>query len=406
MNVLKIKTPCMYVLNRKWLHKMIFNTTNGNIKGKVSNRMASSTATTNYIERHLKEIQEKGNSVNVLGLVISNNNLCYCLLKNKVIRKIGIINIKKDINSYGDDDYYNNKEKRNSSYISSQSNESSESTQSKPSKKNNLSLTYNYSRSENPLCFNIKEILTLLNFIKLHSEDGTLDIPTVEDAESEFVKMNNRSNSNNIRKEGSIKEKENEKKEKENEKKEKKNEKKEKEKTTGEWVIGIEKVNEKYEKNKMKEKIISILAYFMQSIFQCRIMYFCPKEARRCFSNKCNFQLINREITYKYIKQKIVNFPSVEGYKDQSINYLFSDCYVIAFYTHRYYMHELVKNNRRIFTYLEKEVRKNKSFNNILNALKKAENDNCKQDLKEVLKDKIKKIVELETYKLVDRYIT
>lgn len=398
MNVLKIRTPYIYILNTKWLHKVFFITVNGNIKKEVSNRMTSrmvSTTTntstsTNYIERHLKEIQEKGNSVNVLGLVISNNNLCYCLLKNKVIKKIGIINIKKDINSYnddndGDDYYYKNKEKRKSSYISS------ESTQSKSFEKNNLNLTYNYNRAENPLCFNIKEILTLLNFIKLHSEDGTVDIPTVGNTESEFVKLNNMSNnSNSIREEGSIKEKEKEK----------------KKKVMSEWIIGIEKVNEKYEKNKMKEKILSILAYFMQSIFQCRIMYFCPKEARKCFSNKCNFQLINREITYKYIKKKIVNFPSVEGYKDHSINYLFSDCYVIAFYTHRYYMHELVKNNRNIFTYLEKEVRKNKNFNNILNALKKAENDNCKQDLKEVLKDKIKKIVELETYKLVDRYIT
>lgn len=400
MNVLKIRTPCMCVFNTKWLHEAIFASINGNIKRKVPNRMASTTSTTNYIERHLKEIQEKGNAVNVLGLVISNNNLCYCLLKNKVIKKIGIINIKKDINSYyDDDDYCKNKEKRNSSSISpqsTQSTKSAQSIQSKASGKNNLNLTYNYSREENPLCFNIKEILTLLNFIKLHSDDGTLDIPTAENAESDFVKLNNTSNSsNNIREEGKIKEKEKEKKEKEK-----------KEKAMSEWIIGIEKVNEKYEKNKMKEKILSILAYFMQSIFQCRIMYFCPKEARKCFSNKCNFQLLNREITYKYIKQRIANFPSVEGYKDHSVNYLFSDCYVIAFYTHRYYMHELVKNNRRIFTYLEKEVRKNKSFNNILNALKKAENENCKQDLKEVLKDKIKKIVEMETYKLVDRYIT
>lgn len=48
----------------------------------------------------------------------------------------------------------------------------------------------------------------------------------------------------------------------------KKSEKKE------EWIIGIEKVNDKYEKNKLKEKILSILVYFLQSIFDCKILFF------------------------------------------------------------------------------------------------------------------------------------
>ncbi|KOB86163.1 hypothetical protein PFDG_01796 [Plasmodium falciparum Dd2] len=171
-----------------------------------------------------------------------------------------------------------------------------------------------------------------------------------------------------------------------------------------EWIIGIEKVNDKYEKNKLKEKILSILVYFLQSIFDCKILFFCPKEARNHFSNKCNYELNNREETYKYIKNKIKNFPCIQN-DDNNINCLFSDSYVISFYTYRYYMYELVKNNRTIFNYLEKQVRKNKNFHYILQTLQKTKNKKNKTDLTDLLRDKINKIIDVETYKLVDKFM-
>lgn len=374
MSVLKIKRLFFPVWVQSWCHKGVICNCKINGIGE-SKRMG--TITLSYLEKELNRIREKGKQVNVLGLVISNSNLCYCLLQNKIIKKIGIINIKKDSSSYNEN-YDSNKEKRKLA-------ETFHSTHS--AEKN---LAYNYSREENLLNFNIKEILSILNFIKLQSDDNSINSPGSYIPNGVMINTSNAHNKKNTTTVAPEIKEENK-----------------KEKKTSEWIIGIEKVNEKYEKNKLKEKIISVLVYFMQSMYQCQILQFCPKEARKYFSNKCNIHLTNREITYKYIKQRISNFPSIEEKtnRSNSINYLFSDCYVISFYTHRYYMHELIKNNRKIFNHLEKEVKKNKNFNNILNALQKTQDANCKEDLKEVLKDKIKKIVETETYKLVDRYI-
>ncbi|CRG95058.1 conserved Plasmodium protein, unknown function [Plasmodium gallinaceum] len=331
------------------------------------------------VENCLNDIKTKGKDINVLSLVISNNNLCYCLFKNKIIKKIGLINIKKDIYSY-DENSMNTKKKKN--YIE------------------NVNKRYNYDKDENPLSFNIREILTILNFIKIYSNkeenDSKEGLQNNEDRNSEII--NNGNSYKNISK-NEI--------ESNNEHinvNEFDNFKDSSSKKKKEWIIGIEKVNEKYEKNRIKEKILSIIVYFMQSIFKCKIIFFCPKEARKYFSNKCNYNLTNREEAYIYIKNKIKNFPKIDE-NNNSLNCLFSDCYIISFYTYRYYMHELIKNNRKIFNYLEKEVRKNKSFNHILQTLKKTENEKSKNDLRGLLKDRINRIIENEAYKLVDKYI-
>ncbi|KYN94769.1 hypothetical protein PRSY57_1332500 [Plasmodium reichenowi] len=478
------------------------------------------------IEESLYNIKEKKKHVNILSLVISNNNLCYCLLKNQIIKKIGLINIKKDIYSYEENDFMRNKvdytlaTQERSEEKQKQQNRKVEKTKILERQKKNL--RYNCEKEENPLSFNIKEILTMLNFIKLysngkgHTENERDENNNVQhDIKNDHLKYDDKNNNvqhdikndhlkydhenNNVQydiKKDHLKydhennnvqydikndhlkydhennnvqydikndhlkydhennnvqydikndhlkydDKSNNlqhdiknhhlqyddknqnffhiskcsiKKDSENnlpeqirqnmkniEKKtyDEKSEKKE------EWIIGIEKVNDKYEKNKLKEKILSIIVYFLQSIFDCKILFFCPKEARNHFSNKCNYELNSREETYKYIKNKIKNFPCIQN-DDNNINCLFSDSYVISFYTYRYYMYELVKNNRTIFNYLEKQVRKNKNFHYILQTLQKTKNKKNKTDLTDLLKDKINKIIDVETYKLVDKFM-
>ncbi|VTZ70480.1 conserved Plasmodium protein, unknown function [Plasmodium chabaudi chabaudi] len=363
MNVIKkeLKNLIGY---RKWLHNVRYIGSQKNI------------------EQCLDGMKAKGNSVNILSLVISNNNLCYCLLKNKNIKKIGLINIKKDSYSY------------NPNFISSQ--------KEKNNKREDNNLNYNYDKGESPLSFNIREILTVLNFIKLYSnrQDGT----NIEHAQGQ-----NETNTLNTHNENSILTND----KSENYQKESKNMEEKNSDNVNQpsnnnnnaeqWVIGIEKINEKYETNKIKEKIMSIIVYFLQSIFKCKIVFLCPKEARKYFSIKCNHTLNNREETYAFIKNKIKNFPSVEN-KNSNINFLFSDAYVISFYTYRYYIHDIIKNNRLIFNYLEKEVKKNKSFNHILQTLKRTQNEQNRLDLTDLLKNKINRIIENEAYKLVDKH--
>ncbi|SBS87999.1 hypothetical protein PMALA_021230 [Plasmodium malariae] len=302
------------------------------------------------IEHCLEEMKAKGCNINVLSLVISNNNLCYCLLKNKTIKKIGLINIKKDFYSY--EQVNTNTKKRKANF-----------------EKENL--RYSYDKEESPLNQIEKDNDRGKKHELLSSEKFT-EILSDEYASEQVTHCDNLKNALGKRKE--------------------------------EWIIGIEKVNEKYEKNRIKEKILSVIVYFLRSIFQCKILFFCPKEARKYFSRKCNSNLNNREETYKYIKNKIKDFPSVDK-NDNKMNCLFSDSYVISFYTYRYYMHELVKSNRKIFLYLENEVRKNKSFNNILQTLKKTQDEKYKIDLRDLLKDRIDRIVENESYILVDKHI-
>ncbi|SBT80078.1 conserved Plasmodium protein, unknown function [Plasmodium malariae] len=352
------------------------------------------------IEHCLEEMKAKGCNINVLSLVISNNNLCYCLLKNKTIKKIGLINIKKDFYSY--EQVNTNTKKRKANF-----------------EKENL--RYSYDKEESPLSFNIREILTVLKFIKLYSVKEEHNIIGNNNEYIDEENSSKKKKKKNVFTLDQI--------EKDNDRG-KKHELLSTEKFTEilsdeyaseqvthcdnlknalgkrkeEWIIGIEKVNEKYEKNRIKEKILSVIVYFLRSIFQCKILFFCPKEARKYFSRKCNSNLNNREETYKYIKNKIKDFPSVDK-NDNKMNCLFSDSYVISFYTYRYYMHELVKSNRKIFLYLENEVRKNKSFNNILQTLKKTQDEKYKIDLRDLLKDRIDRIVENESYMLVDKHI-
>ncbi|CDU20149.1 conserved Plasmodium protein, unknown function [Plasmodium yoelii] len=396
-----IKELTNLILCRKWVHNVRYIGSNKNI------------------EQCLDGMKEKGNNINILSLVISNNNLCYCLLKNKNIKKIGLINIKKDNYSY------------DPNFLSS-----SKKEEKKINRKNH-NLNYNYDKEESPLSFNIREILTVLNFIKLYSkkqddsnkehvQKQNEDIPKQNEdipKQNEDIPKQNE----HIPKQNEDIQKQNEDIQKQNEdniltygkseicQKEDKNleEKKwddenkiSKNNNTEQWVIGIEKINEKYEKNKIKEKIMSIIVYFLQSIFKCKIIFLCPKEARKYLSIKCNHNLNNREETYTFIKNKIKNFPSIENHNNNSnINLLFSDAYVISFYTYRYYMHDIIKNNRLIFNYLEKQVKKNKSFNHILQTLKKTQNEQNKMDLSDLLKNKINRIVENEAYKLVDKYL-
>ncbi|SOV17672.1 conserved Plasmodium protein, unknown function [Plasmodium gaboni] len=404
------------------------------------------------IEESLNNIKEKKNHVNILSLVISNNNLCYCLLKNQIIKKIGLINIKKDIYSYEENDFIKNK--GDYTFPTHQRIEDKQTKQTtKVAMTNKLeahktNLRYNCEKEENPLSFNIKEILTMLNFIKLYSND-TANRTNEQDKNNNLQcgdknnnlqcgdKNNNlqcgdKNNNlqcgdknNNLQCDDkyhnlqcddknhnffhiskcSIKNEnylpEQIRQNMNNTEKKTYNEKTDK---NEEWVIGIEKVNDKYEKNKLKEKILSIIVYFLQSIFNCKILFFCPKEARNHFSKKCNYELNSREETYKYIKNKIKNFPCIQN-DDNNINCLFSDSYVISFYTYRYYMYEQVKNNRTIFKYLEKQVRKNKNFHYILQTLQKTKNKKNKGELTDLLKDKINKIIDIETYKLVDKFL-
>ncbi|SOV81277.1 conserved Plasmodium protein, unknown function [Plasmodium sp. gorilla clade G3] len=427
------------IFHHKWLLKKC------NCRGIVSYK---------NIEESLNNIKEKKNHVNILSLVISNNNLCYCLLKNQIIKKIGLINIKKDIYSYEENDFMKNKghytlptQERIEEKQKQQTTKVEKTKKLERQKKN---LRYNCEKEENPLSFNIKEILTMLNFIKLYSND-------IGDTENEKYKSKNLQhddnshnlqyddksknlqyddnshnlqyddNSHNLQYDDKSKnlqydnknlnfmhiskcsiKKDNENYLPEQIRQNMKNiEKKtydEKSEKNEEWIIGIEKVNDKYEKNKLKEKILSIIVYFLQSIFDCKILFFCPKEARNHFSNKCNYELNSREETYKYIKNKIKNFPCIQN-GDNNINCLFSDSYVISFYTYRYYMYELVKNNRTIFNYLEKQVRKNKNFHYILQTLQKTKNKKNKTELTDLLKDKIHKIIDVEAYKLVDKFM-
>ncbi|CAD2101771.1 conserved Plasmodium protein, unknown function [Plasmodium vinckei brucechwatti] len=354
MNVIKKELKNLIVY-RKWLHNVRY------IRSQTN------------IEQCLDGMKGKGNSVNILSLVISNNNLCYCLLKNKNIKKIGLINIKKDSYSY------------NPNFISSQ--------KEKNNKREDNNLNYNYDKCESPLSFNIREILTVLNFIKLYS--NRQDDTNIEYAQGQNgINTSNTHNENNMLTNDKL---ENDQKGSNHVNQVSNNN------NTEQWVIGIEKINEKYEKNKIKEKIMSIIVYFLQSIFKCKIIFLCPKEARKYFSIKCNHTLNNREETYAFIKNKIKNFPSVEN-KNSNVNFLFSDAYVISFYTYRYYMHDIIKNNRLIFNYLEKEVKKNKSFNHILQTLKRTQNEQNKLDLTDLLKNKINRIVENEAYKLVDKH--
>ncbi|SBS86020.1 hypothetical protein POVCU2_0034770 [Plasmodium ovale curtisi] len=346
------------------------------------------------IEQCLNEMKKRGDDVNVLSLVISNNNLCYCLLKKKMIKKIGLINIKKDFYPY---------------------NQSPVSTKRGKTTFEKDHLRYNYDKEENPLSFNIREILSVLNFIKLYSnrEEKSSTLQAKDNSgENTNPEEHEKSRYNDIEHERVEVQKLMEEHERVAGSKHTKRMSlqqsdhfegirvKEKE----EWIIGIEKVNEKYEKNKIKEKILSVIVYFLQSIFHCKIIFFCPKEARKYFSNKCNHHFNSREETYNYIKKKIQDFPSVEK-NVNNLNCLFSDCYLISLYTYRFYMHEVVKNNRKIFKYLEKEVRRNRSFNNILQTLKKTEDEKCKLDLSHLLRDRISRVVENEAYRLVDRLL-
>ncbi|CXJ01090.1 conserved Plasmodium protein, unknown function [Plasmodium berghei] len=363
MNAIKKELKNL-ILCRKWVHNIRYIGSNKNI------------------EQCLDGMKAKGNSVNILSLVISNNNLCYCLLKNKNIKKIGLINIKKDSYSYDSNLLSSKKEKKNN--------------------RENNNLNYNYDKEESPLSFNIKEILTVLNFIKLYSNKQ-------DDSNKEYAQRQNEMDISNTQNEHNIlKNDKSEIHQKGNKNVEEKKcdngNQTSKNNNTEQWVIGIEKINEKYEKNKIKEKIMSIIVYFLQSIFKCKIVFLCPKEARKYFSIKCNHNLNNREETYTFIKNKIKNFPSIENNNNSNINFLFSDAYVISFYTYRYYMHDIIKNNRLIFNYLEKEVKRNKSFNHILQTLKRTQNEQNKMDLTDLLKNKINRIVENEAYKLVDKY--
>ncbi|CAC9698961.1 conserved Plasmodium protein, unknown function [Plasmodium sp. DRC-Itaito] len=440
------------------------------------------------IEESLYNIKEKKKHVNILSLVISNNNLCYCLLKNQIIKKIGLINIKKDIYSYEENDFMKNKgDYTITTQEKTEEKQKKQTTKMEKTKileKQKKKLRYNYEKEENPLTFNIKEILTMLKFIKLYSNE-TADMEKEQDKNNHLqhdhknnhlhdhknnhlhdhknnhlqhdhknnhLQCDNKShnlqcsdknhnlqcsdknhnlqysdknhnlqcsdknhnlqcNDKNLNffhiSKCSIK-KNNEnyldEQIRENMKNIEKKTYDEKTEKNEKWIIGIEKVNDKYEKNKLKEKILSIIVYFLQSIFDCKILFFCPKEARNHFSNKCNYELNSREETYKYIKNKIKNFPCIQN-DDNNINCLFSDSYVISFYTYRYYMYELVKNNRTIFNYLEKQVRKNKNFHYILQTLQKTKNKNDKTELTDLLKDKINKIIDVETYKLVDKFM-
>ncbi|SOS80449.1 conserved Plasmodium protein, unknown function [Plasmodium sp. gorilla clade G1] len=417
------------------------------------------------IEDSLYNIKEKKKHVNILSLVISNNNLCYCLLKNQIIKKIGLINIKKDIYSYEENDFMKNKAdytlatQQRSEQKQKQKQQNTKVEKTKILERQKKNLRYICQKEENPLSFNIKEILTMLNFIKLYSNgkghteneqnennyvqhdikndnlqyddkndnlqyDDKNDNLQYDDKNNNLqyddknnnlqhdIKNNNLQYDNknqnffhiskcSIKKDGENNLPEQIRQNMKNIEKKTYDEKSEKKE---EWIIGIEKVNDKYEKNKLKEKILSILVYFLQSIFDCKILFFCPKEARNHFSNKCNYELNSREETYKYIKNKIKNFPCIQN-DDNNINCLFSDSYVISFYTYRYYMYELVKNNRTIFNYLEKQVRKNKNFHYILQTLQKTKNKKNKTDLTDLLRDKINKIIDVETYKLVDKFM-
>ncbi|GAW82233.1 hypothetical protein, conserved [Plasmodium gonderi] len=380
MNIVNKKLANIPCFLKRWLHSNNKFTTR-----HVSNRR--------NIEPYLSEMKKKGYSVNVLSLVISNNNLCYCLLKNKIIKKIGLINIKKDFHS----------------------NEKQGPPATTRKGKNNFEkdvLKYSYDREANPLNFNIREILTILNFIKLYSNSEKQGVSEKtsrkKNTSEDFSTQGEENDEHDMKHNEQAKQEDNHLNNKDHVKEPVQHlwniPSNETEAGKDEWIIGIEKVNDKYEKNKMKEKILSVIVYFLSSIFECKILFFCPKEARKYFSTKCNYSLNSREETYKYIKDKVKNFPSVNK-NDNNINCLFSDSYVVAFYTYRHYMHELVKNNPTVFTYLETEVRRNKSFNNILQALKKMENEQCTLDFKDLLKDRIARIVEKESYKLVDKYL-
>ncbi|EUD67647.1 hypothetical protein C922_01832 [Plasmodium inui San Antonio 1] len=368
MNIIKKELTHFPCFLRRWLHN------NRKDTRQVSSRRS--------IEPCLSEVKRKGCDVNVLSLVISNNNLCYCLLRNKIIKKIGLINIKKDFQPY------------------------EQGPSSTPKRKNNLDkeeLTYSYDREDTPLSFNIREILTVLNLVKLHSDEdgqhgerasgsgngGVYD--SASGSSAEWSQPGDPPDGAHI---GGAKG---------GEEQQQQPQQSQPQRQAQEWIIGIEKVNDKYEKNRTKEKILSILVYFLNSIFKCQIVFFCPKEARKYFSTKCSCTLETREETYKYIKDKVRNFPSVSSKSDNKVNCLFSDSYVMAFYTYRYYMHHLVKNNRTVFNYLESEVRRNRSFNNILQSLKRVENDESSHDLRELLRDRIGRIVDRESYRLVDR---
>ncbi|ANQ09635.1 Uncharacterized protein PCOAH_00042520 [Plasmodium coatneyi] len=324
-------------------------------------------------------MKRKGCDVNVLSLVISNNNLCYCLLRNKIIKKIGLINIKKDFQPYE---------------------QGPSSTRKGKNKLDKEELAYSYDREDTPLSFNIREILTVLNLVKLHSDgDGQQGNNSIDNHNDSSAQCSQPGDPPMGAYTGRVKGEE----EQHYEKTPPQQHQRPKQ-PPQEWIIGIEKVNDKYEKNRTKEKILSVLVYFLNSIFKCQIIFFCPKEARKYFSTKCSCTLETREETYKYIKDKVKNFPSVSK-GDNTVNCLFSDSYVMAFYTYRYYMHHLVKNNRTVFNYLESEVRRNRSFNNILQSLKRVENEECSHDLRELLRDRIGRIVDRESYRLVDRHM-
>ncbi|GAB67726.1 hypothetical protein PCYB_122930, partial [Plasmodium cynomolgi strain B] len=384
MNIIKKELTHFPCFLRRWLHN------NGKVTRQVSSRRG--------IEPCLSEMKRKGCDVNVLSLVISNNNLCYCLLRNKIIKKIGLINIKKDFQPY------------------------EQGPSSTRKGKNNLDkeeLTYSYDREDTPLSFNIREILTVLNMVKLHSDgdgqhgegsndrgsdranDGAADMANDTAADSandraygSAAQWSQPGDPPKDAHRGRVKGGEEQQYHRQSQPQ---SQRQNQPSQQQEWIIGIEKVNDKYEKNKTKEKILSVLVYFLNSIFKCQIIFFCPKEARKYFSTKCNCTLETREETYKYIKDKVRNFPTVSK-NGNKVNCLFSDSYVMAFYTYRYYMHHLVKNNRTVFNYLESEVRRNRSFNNILQSLKHVENEECSHDLRELLRDRIGRIVDRESY--------
>ncbi|SCO68591.1 conserved Plasmodium protein, unknown function [Plasmodium vivax] len=334
-------------------------------------------------------MKRKGCDVNVLSLVISNNNLCYCLLRNKIIKKIGLINIKKDFQPY-------------------EQGPSSTRKGKKPPDKEELQ--YSYDREDTPLSFNIREILTVLNLVKLHSDGGGPHGDSSGDSAKDSAKDSTddstydgaaQSSQPGDPPKGAHTERAQTVEEQPHQRQ---NQPQQQPRQTQQWVIGIEKVNDKYEKNRTKEKILSVLVYFLNSIFKCQIVFFCPKEARKYFSTKCGYSLETREETYKYIKDKVKNFPTVSK-SENKVNCLFSDSYVMAFYTYRYYMHHLVKNNRTVFNYLESEVRRNRSFNNILHSLKGVQDEKGSHDLRELLRDRIGRIVDRESYRLVDRHM-
>lgn len=383
MNIIKKELSHFPCFLRRWLHN------NGRDTRQMSSRRG--------IEPCLNDMKRKGCDVNVLSLVISNNNLCYCLLRNKIIKKIGLINIKKDFQPYE---------------------QGSSSTRKGKNKLDKEELTYSYDREDTPLSFNIREILTVLNLVKLHSDgDGQqgesskgMTSGTTSDTTSGITNDNPNGGADQWSQAGDPPMGAHTGKAKVGEEKQHRHgqsppqEHQRPKQSSQEWIIGIEKVNDKYEKNRTKEKILSVLVYFLNSIFKCQIVFFCPKEARKYFSTKCSCNLETREETYKYIKDKVRNFPTVSK-SDNAVNCLFSDSYVMAFYAYRYYMHHLVKNNRTVFNYLESEVRRNRSFNNILQSLKHMENKESSHDLRELLRDRIGRIVDRESYRLVDRHM-